>query len=180
MENKEQNTPNTPKASLSKPDSVFLKMAKDLWVELISPSLKNLLSNLIKNGSDYLIYRKDIKSNNQGRFSNGSNYTNYSFQNYSNNNGYTNYNLSSKSQQINSINCKKATVSDYNSLLQELTSKIEATGMVSVAEMYDALDIPFDYVTNDYGWTSLRTASVYLSNGKWYIKFPKPISFKSI
>ena len=78
MENKEQNTPNTPKASLSKPDSVFLKMAKDLWVELISPSLKNLLSNLIKNGSDYLIYRKDIKSNNQGRFSNGSNYTNYS------------------------------------------------------------------------------------------------------
>lgn len=191
MENKEQNTPNTPKASLSKPDSVFLKMAKDLWVELISPSLKNLLSNLIKNGSDYLIYRKDIKSNNQGRFSNGGNYTNYSFQNYSNNNGYTNYNFSNNNQQINSINWKKATVSDYNSvnfnnptearnLLQALTSKIEATGMVSVAEMYDALDIPFDYVTNDYGWTSLRTASVYLSNGKWYIKFPKPISFKSI
>ena len=51
MENKEQNTPNTPKASLSKPDSVFLKMAKDLWVELISPSLKNLLSHLMKNGS---------------------------------------------------------------------------------------------------------------------------------
>ena len=96
MENKEQNTPNKPKASLSKPDSVFLKMAKDLWVELISPSLKNLLSNLIKNGSDYLIYRKDIKSNNQGRFSNGGTYTNYSFQNYSNNNGYTN-----NSQQIN-------------------------------------------------------------------------------
>ena len=69
---------------------------------------------------------------------------------------------------------------EAKNLLQALTSKIEATGMVSVAELYDALDIPFDYVTNDYGWTSLRTASVYLSNGKWYLKLPKPISFKSI
>ena len=58
-------------------------------------------------------------------------------------------------------------------VLQRLNEAIEAYGVVSVNDAYDACDLSAPYTYNNYGWTSLNSAYVDRNRrGEWVIHFP--------
>ena len=50
---------------------------------------------------------------------------------------------------------------------------IETYGFVTVADLYDMVDLTPPYTANKYGWTNLRNADVVRIRDGWIVKLPK-------
>lgn len=59
-------------------------------------------------------------------------------------------------------------------VLSTLDDAIREYGMVSVADLYDAVNLSCDYTANKYGWRNLRNAEVVRSRDGWTLKMPRP------
>lgn len=63
---------------------------------------------------------------------------------------------------------------DAEAVLEEMRNIIvKYDGFVTVADMYDLVDISQPYTSNKYGWTSLRSAEVVRTRDGYILKLPK-------
>lgn len=66
------------------------------------------------------------------------------------------------------------TRSDAEATLDQMTDVIETYGFVTVADLYDMVQLSHPFTSNNYGWTSLSTAEVLRVRGGGYgLKLPK-------
>ena len=65
---------------------------------------------------------------------------------------------------------------DAEAVLDEMHNTIERYGFVTVAAMYDMADVSAPpYTSNNFGWTSVRSADVIRTNDGYVIKPPKAL-----
>lgn len=64
---------------------------------------------------------------------------------------------------------------DAQTVLDSMCDVLENFDRVTFAQLLDLAGVPNDnYTLNNYGWTSLKDAEIRrMSNGKYYIRFPK-------
>ena len=62
---------------------------------------------------------------------------------------------------------------EAEAVLDEMFNVIDRYNLVTVADMYDMVDLPQPFTSNKYGWTNLRGANVVRVGGKYIIKLPK-------
>lgn len=65
---------------------------------------------------------------------------------------------------------------DAEAVLDQMQDVIDKYEFVSVADMYEMSDLPASaapYTANDYGWTNLRTAEIIRVRDGYVIKMPK-------
>ncbi|GHV47397.1 hypothetical protein FACS189499_04860 [Clostridia bacterium] len=60
-------------------------------------------------------------------------------------------------------------------VLVRMDELISIYGMVSVADLYDLVDITGNYTDNKYGWTDIRSASVIRVRDGYILKLPKAL-----
>lgn len=60
-------------------------------------------------------------------------------------------------------------------ILSRMDEIVATYGMVSVADYYDLAGVSCDYTDNNYGWTSIRSASVVRVRDGYIIKLPKAL-----
>lgn len=65
---------------------------------------------------------------------------------------------------------------DAEEILDALLTIIEEDGQVSVAEYYEACNLPSNFTDNKRGWDSLASARVKRVRGGYIINLPKPIN----
>lgn len=68
-----------------------------------------------------------------------------------------------------------ATRAEAEEILTRLDEAIEAYTMVSIADLYDLINMPSDYTDQKYGWKNLRSAEALRVAGGYWLKFPKAI-----
>lgn len=62
---------------------------------------------------------------------------------------------------------------DAEAVIDQMGDIIASYGFVTVADLYDTLGRSHPYTSNDYGWTSLRSAGVERVRDGYVLKLPK-------
>lgn len=139
--------------------------------ELIIPTVKNTISNIVRDGIDMLLFgspRRDNKP--RGAI------------------GHVDYTKFSRDEP-RSVNSSRAAVYRHEDVVvdtrgeaEEVITQMEAVidtyGMVSVADLYDLVGISGNYTDHKYGWTNLHNAEPIRVRDGYLIKLPKALPLK--
>ena len=149
-----------------------------ILMDVIVPTLKRAITDVIKNGVDMLFYGSRGTA---GKSSTASRYS------------YTPYYDRSRSRDVYTEprtrsrqtfdNLLLETRGEAEDALRSMDEIIESYGIVSVADLYELVGLEKDaeYTDNDYGWTSIRSAKVERTwDGYYLLNLPKPMPIKSI
>ena len=67
------------------------------------------------------------------------------------------------------------TRADAEEVLIQMDEIISKYGMVSVADLYDMLDLDAPYTSTKYGWTDIRNAKPVRASDGWLLKLPRAL-----
>lgn len=142
---------------------------------VIIPGIQRLMTDVVKNGIDWLIYGTKGGSSRPGGA------RNVSYQNYytRNNKGFgsnTTTNNRSTATRPGPYSVNEVTFGDRGEAeetLMRMKENVERYGMVSVADFYDMVGAKHAFTDNKYGWKSLEDVSVVRDRDGYSIQFPK-------
>ncbi len=142
---------------------------------VIIPGIQHLLSDVIKNTVDGLIYgTKNVRTDQRGGISNVL-YSSY----YNRASGSTGYpvipkqtaNSRSSVYSVNDVTF--ANRGEAEEVLYRLREAIERYGMASVSDFYDLISQSHAFTDSRYGWRDLKEASIDRVRDGYSISFPK-------
>lgn len=141
--------------------------------EVIIPGFQRLVTDIVKNGIDWLIYGSKGTRRNNGV--NNVSYYKY-YDHYGGvNNGAPSIPISAyKKPSVFSVNdVIFDDRGEAEAVLLRMIECIERYGMVSVADYYDMIGQKCAFTDQKYGWTNLANASVIRCQDGYSIHFPK-------
>ena len=146
-----------------------LSKAKDfVKEEVLIPSLKKAISDIIKNGLDILLYGETRRSSN----SNSIPASRVSYGKY-----YENPNTGLKPHSVRTAyDCDTfvfGTRGEAQMVLDALDETWDRYGIVSVADLYDLIGQTGSYTDNGYGWTDLHAATIVRVQDGFLLKLPR-------
>lgn len=144
-----------------------------LLMDVIVPGTKNIISDLVTQGINRLLYggARPVQSNvgqNGGyrKFFNGSPQTQQTQQNTQ---------VVHQAQAANQFGeIVLQSRSDAELVIDELRQLIEAYGNAKVANLYSLVGITGDFTNQSYGWTNLSRAGVIQIREGYLLDLPKP------
>ncbi len=136
--------------------------------EVIVPTIKNTVVDIIQNGISLLIFGESGKTDRRrsGQY--------VSYGSYSSNN-----NRNPRRDDRHAAPTDKGDIifdsrSDAQAVLNHLIDILDTYRAVTVANYYEAADVPSNYQDRKWGWTDLRYADVRMARGGgWYIDLPR-------
>lgn len=139
--------------------------------ELIIPTIKNTISNIVRDGIDMLLFGSPRRDNKPRGAIGHVDYTKYS------------------RDEPRTINNSRAAVyrhedivvdtrGDAEEVITQMEAVIDTYGMVSVADLYDLVGISGNYTDHKYGWTNLHNAEPIRVRDGYMIKLPKALPLK--
>lgn len=169
------------KSNITKFSDVFfaddITSVKDYIIdEVILPTAKRALSDIVTNGIDMLLYgeTRSRKKERGSRVSYTSYYERDRDRDYDRDrerergrrrvrNGYDYDDIILESR------------GEAEDVLERMDDLLDAYGIVSVADLYDLVGIQGNYTDNKYGWTSLRNADIQRLRDGYLLKLPKAL-----
>ena len=144
-----------------------------ILMDVIVPSLKRAITEVIKNGIDMLFYGSRGTT---GRSSTASrvSYTPY-YERSRSRDIYTEPRTRSRQTFDNLLLETRGEAEDVLSRMDEL---IETYGIVSVADLYELVGVDGEYTDNDDGWTNIRNADVVRTRDGYLLSLPKAMPIK--
>lgn len=132
--------------------------------DILIPSLKKAISDIIKNGIDMILYGETKPKKTDGFHASYQQYYKGSNIRYSDSSSRTGYDYS---------DIVLDERSDAEDVLNRLEECISAYEIVSVADLYDLVGISSSYTDNKYGWKDLRSARIVATRDGYLLKLPK-------
>ena len=139
--------------------------------ELIIPTIKNTISNIVRDGIDMLLFGSPRRDNKPRGAIGHVDYTKYS------------------RDEPRTVNNSRAAVyrhedivvdtrGDAEEVITQMEAVIDTYGMVSVADLYDLVGISGNYTDHKYGWTNLHNAEPIRVRDGYMIRLPKALPLK--
>lgn len=145
-----------------------------LLMDVIVPGTKNIISDLVTQGINRLLYGASRPAQSSGSIVGGS-YRKFF-------NGSTNSNQQGQNSQV--VHQAQATHqfgeiilknrSDAELVIDSLRELIETYGNAKVANLYSLVGITGDFTNQSYGWTNLSRAGVIPIREGYLLDLPKP------
>lgn len=146
-------------------------------MDVIVPAIKDVISNIVKDGIDMLLFGGTSRRGSDRRKTNAE---------------YVSYNRFSDRRDDRRYESRSTVASRYNfdditieskaeadEVLERMDELLDTYGMVTVADLCDLVGISCEYTDNKYGWTSLRNAKVVRLRGNEYmLDLPRVTSLK--
>lgn len=142
-----------------------------LVMDVIVPATKKMISEIVRNGIDMLMYGESGRSK--------------SYTGNSDKVSYRSYYGSNDSSRSNSSNSRTRSVFDYDNIviptrqeaeevIRRMDEIVEIYQMVSVADLYDLCGITdHNYMNAKYGWMNIRTAEAVRVRDGYILKLPR-------
>lgn len=139
-----------------------------ILMDVLVPAIKKAVSDIVKDGIDMMLYGET-----HGKKRSSGDYVSY--RNYSDrrdDRGDTRMRTGFDFDDL-----VFDTRADAEATLDQMNDVIDRYNVVTVADMYDSVDLSAPYTANKYGWTNIRNADVVRVRDGWIIKLPraKPI-----
>lgn len=137
-----------------------------LITDVIIPSIKDLLTDMVTKGINMLLYGEDRSSKRKSPFGTTS---------------YISYNSISQSKPSRTASTSAVLSDDIiiesreeaEDVLSTLCDIISTYGTTSVADLYECVGFTPEHTDYKYGWTNLSAASVVRTREGYLIKLPK-------
>lgn len=144
--------------------------------DVLVPSIKNAVSDIVKTGIDILLYGEDRGGSRNKRASKTS-YTSYSsYYNDGNRGDYHDRYATRKNESGYSYaDILIPTRAEAEEVLSGMGDILDTYGTVSVADLFDLCGITPEFTDNKYGWKNIATARVARVRDGYVIKMPKAI-----
>lgn len=148
------------------------KIKEFILSDVLIPSAKKVITDIVKNGIDMAIYGADARDRNSN-----SPVTKISYRNYS---SYSNPSPGFRQPSSRTTYSYDEIIfsnrGEAEKVLSEMDEIVAKYGFVKVADYYDLVGTSGSYTDNNYGWTNLHNAQVCrLYNGEYTIKLPRAI-----
>ena len=145
-----------------------------IFLNVVVPGLQRLMTDIVKNGIDWMIYGTKGGSRTTGGARNIS-YTSYYDRNRAKPRTASPTRTKPSLYSLNEVIFPDR--GEAEQTLLRLEENVDRYGMVSAADFYDLINQKHSYTDNKYGWKSLETAEVVRNHDGYSIKFPtiKPI-----
>ena len=142
-----------------------------IFVDVLIPALKNIIADVVTNTIEMSLGIDGGRNTRRGSSASKVSYRGYydekrdrgTTQNTTRNTGYSYDDI------------VVATRGEAQEVLNRMDETIAAYGMVSVADLYDLVDINGNYTDNKYGWIDLRTADAVRVRDGYLLKLPKAL-----
>lgn len=144
-----------------------------ILMEIIVPSIKNVITDVVTNSIEMLLHGDSGRTKRTGTGGSKVPYRKYYDDKNDNRRDYSATTTRTKTGYsfYEVIVSSKGEAEDVLSIMDE---RIAEYGVVSVADLYELVNIEGDYTDNKYGWTNLRSAnSIRVAGGGYLIKLPK-------
>lgn len=142
-------------------------------IDVLIPSIKKAISDIVKNGIEMLLYGDSGRSNGQRSPSSSVSYRDY----YDRRDDRYRPNPSQRQgRSIDDLVIESR--GEAEEVLTRMDELLETYKMVTVADFYDLVGVTCDYTDNNYGWTSLRSAEVVRVRDGYIIKLPRALPIK--
>lgn len=141
-------------------------------MDVIVPATKKMISEIVRNGIDMILYGEAGRSNGRGP-SNKVSYRDY----YSSNDNTRNYNSSTRARSVFDYdNIVIPSRQEAEEVISRMDEIIENYQTVSVADLYDLCGITdHNYMNAKYGWTNVRTAEAMRVRDGYVLKLPRAL-----
>jgi hypothetical protein len=144
-----------------------------LMTDVLIPSVKKALADIVVNGIDMLLYGKS------GMTKSNSSVSKVSYSNYYNRPYNEPVRAGSNGNSLDYDNIIFDNRGDAEAVLTSMEDILDQFGCVGVADLYDLADVAApNYTVNNYGWTNLANAQVLRCRDGYIIKLPKVTSLK--
>lgn len=159
----------------------FMEDVKDvkkyLFFDILIPAIKDTLYNMITGGTSMLFYSDSRRPNRNGK---RGTYTPYdSFGRPDRAERTSSYTRSRDRLNKNFDDIVLESRGDCERILDRMNEIIETYGQVTVADLYDLVDISSEFTDNKFGWYDLKTAGYSrLRDGRYVLDLPKVVDLK--
>lgn len=146
--------------------------------DVIIPSVKKAIYDIVTNGIGILLYSTDGNPN-KNKF----NTMNNSILRYGSFYEQPSLHSSAKNSYKKVYDYDTILYKDYtdaNSVIRSMLATIDDYGFVKVSDYYDFSGVTGDSMSHNYGWTDLSNAAIIPQNGKYSIKLPKPMEVNKL
>ena len=144
-----------------------------IFMDVLVPAIKKAIYDIVTNGIDMFLY------GNTGRTKSNSSGTKVRYNNYYDQKSTpVNYRGSENTRSNNSFDYDDIEFDDRGEaelVKQQMQDTIGRYGVVTVADLYDLVDLPAPYTSQKYGWMDVSNAEVVRSRGKYMLKLPRAV-----
>lgn len=139
-------------------------------MDIVVPAIKKMVSEIIRNGTDMLMYGESGRGKNYNGNSDKVSYRSYYSSNDSNRN-----NSSNRTRSVFDYdNIVIPTRQEAEEVIRRMDEIIEIYQMVSVADLYDLCGVTdHNYMNAKYGWMNIRTAEAVRVRDGYILKLPR-------
>lgn len=141
-------------------------------MDIVVPAIKKMVSEIIRNGTDMLMYGETGRSKNYNGNSDKVSYRSYYGSNNNSNNNSSNGNRTRSVFDYDNIVIP--TRQEAEEVIRRMDEIIEIYQMVSVADLYDLCGVTdHNYMNAKYGWMNIRTAEAVRVRDGYILKLPR-------
>ena len=139
--------------------------------DVLIPAAKKAISDIVTNGIDMILYGETRSKHRSGtstyvsydRFSDRDRDDRYRYRDSRTRSGYSYDDIVLETRR------------EAEEVLRAMDEILDRYKIVSVADMYDLMNVRGDYTDNKYGWDNLRSADVVRVRDGYILKLPKPM-----
>lgn len=143
-----------------------------ILMDVLIPRIRDTVVDIIKNSVDMIFY-----GGASGPSSKRSTVSKVSYSRYYNESGRRDYNSATKTRSgLDYDDIIFDNRGDAEAVLSAMEDIIDQYGVVSVGDLYDLAEISTkNYAVNKYGWTDIRSATVFRSREGYMLKLPRAL-----
>lgn len=144
-----------------------------IFMDVLVPAIKKAIYDIVTNGVDMFLYGGTAKTR-----AGGSSGTKVSYRNFyeeKNGNGHRGADTNKNRNGLDYDDIVFSNRGEAEAVKQSMQAAIVKYGFVTVADLYDMVDLSAPYTSQKYGWMSVNNAEIVRSRDGYVIKLPRAV-----
>ena len=144
-----------------------------IFMDVLVPAIKKAIYDIVTNGIDMFLYGGTGKGKSSPSGAKVS-YRNY-YDQKNTNSGYRGSESARNQSGFDYDDLEFENRGDAEAVIAQMHGAIGRYGFVTVADLYDMVDLPTPYTSQKYGWMDVSSAEVIRFRGKYRLRLPRAV-----
>lgn len=144
-----------------------------IFMDVLVPAIKKAIYDIVTNGIDMFLYGGSGKGKSSTSGAKVS-YRNY-YDQKNTNSGYRGSENTRNQSGFDYDDLEFENRGDAEAVIGQMQGAIGKYGFVTVADLFDMVDLPTPYTSQKYGWMDVSSAEVIRYRGKYRLRLPRAV-----
>lgn len=145
-----------------------------IFMDVLVPAVKKAIYDIVTNGIDMFLYGGTGKGKSSSPSGAKVSYRNY-YDQKNTNNGYRGSENTRNQSGFDYDDLEFENRGDAEAVIGQMQGAIVKYGFVTVADLFDMVDLPTPYTSQKYGWMDVSSAEVIRFRGKYRLRLPRAV-----